>query len=511
MIKYKSTRGYKKIFTFSEAILKGIAPDGGLFVPERIPQFSLIDLKNLQSKSYDQVANFVINLFEPDFSKKEIARMTKKAYAYGENFDDKEIAPIVHLKENQYILELWHGSTWAFKDMALQLMPLLFSYAIKKDNKKRVSRKEKPLQYLILVATSGDTGKAALEGYKSKDDISIIVLFPDKKISSIQELSMTTQEGNNLAVYPLLGNFDDTQRIVKEIFDDKKFNKKLFNDFQTTLSSGNSINWGRFLPQVIYHISSYVNLISQNVIKIGDEIDIVVPTGNFGNILAGFIAKKMGLPIRKLVCASNDNNVLSEFIQTGNYDLTKRKLVVTSSPSIDILVASNLERLLYLITNNSNKIKLWMRQLKSKKKFFVDDNTKKVLQKEFYADWVSDKDSLENIKNIFEQCDRLIDPHTSIAQKVAQEYINNYNVKLPIIIHSTAHFAKFASAVYSSLFRNNPEKLSEFEMLKAIKKLSKKIKIPRNIEDLKSKKIIHKGILNSNKKDAERAIISILN
>jgi len=411
MISYTSTRGDNKKNTFSEAILKGMAPDGGLFVPNKLPRFSLNELRKLSKKSYQERAVFIFNLFETNFSDDVIKKIVAQAYA--SQFDIQNITPVVHLKDNQYILELWHGPTAAFKDIALQIMPLFFLEAIKKEKSN--------FRYLILAATSGDTGKAALEGYKDKENISAIVFYPNGKVSQLQQLQMQTQEGRNVSVYALLGGFDKVQTLVKDIFQDTAFNKKLLKK-GIILSSANSINWGRLIPQIVYHVSSYIDLVNQKVITFGDAIDVVVPSGNFGNLLAAFYAKKMGLPIRKFVCASNKNNVLTGFFQTGTYDITNRSLSKTPSPSMDILIASNIERLLFLITNDAKQVSLWMRELRTKKKFSVDSATKKILQEEFSADWVSNKECLQNIKRIYDDTHYLMDPHTSIAQIVAERY-----------------------------------------------------------------------------------------
>lgn len=458
MIYYKSTRGDNKPYKFSETILKGIAEDGGLFIPEEIPQFTLNQLRLLLKKSYQTRASFIFNLFRTDFTKDTIKRIITTAYST--NFDDHQIAPLVQLKDNQYLLELWHGPTSSFKDLALQIMPLFFSEAAEK----------KSVQYLILVATSGDTGTAALTGYKDKKKVSIIALYPKTHVSKLQELQMITQEGNNLTVYAVPGDFDAVQKIVKAVFNDKGFNKKLFAKYQTILSSANSINWGRLIPQIIYHISGYIDLVDRHIISLGDKIDIAVPTGNFGNILGVFYAKKMGLPVRKLICASNANNVLTQFLQTGIYDISNRKLIKTPSPAMDILVASNIERLLYEITKNPKKVSKWMTELKTNGKFEADNDVKIILQKEFFADWVSNKMCLANISRIYNQTKYLMDPHTSCAQEVAQRYIEYNSITSPVIICSTAHFAKF-------------------EREKSISSPSSSI--PKSLTELKDKKIRH--------------------
>lgn len=497
MISYKSTRGFKKLYSFSDVILQGIAPDGGLFVPAEIPQISLKEIKSLTNKSYQEIALFLLQKFDTDFSGNILRRVVYKAYSH--HFDTPEITSLKHLKDNQYILELWHGPTAAFKDMALQLMPLLFSCAAKKTSR----------HYLILVATSGDTGKAALEGYKDLGDIKIIVLYPKKGVSKIQELSMVTQEGNNVKVLGVHGSFDDAQRIIKDVFNDSVFNKKLLEEHNTVLSSANSINWGRILPQIIYHIHGYIKLINKGVIKNGEKIDIAVPTGNFGNILAAFYGQKMGLPIRKLICASNENNVLTEVLETGVYDIKSKKLQKTLSPSMDILIASNFERLLYELTHDVKKVKKWMQQLKIQHQYKVDGNLKKEFEELFYSGWVSNKKCLENIKKVFDQYQYLLDPHTSVVQQVVEEYSLPENKKTPVIICSTAHWAKFPSAVYQAL-TGEAAFSDEFKTLKLISKITKIKEFPEMINGLNNKKIIYKDIIRNSKEDIEKIILKYI-
>lgn len=507
MITYKSTRGSKKTYTFSEAVLKGLADDGGLLVPERIPSFSLNNLKKLIGKSYAEKALFVLDLFETDLSRNLLRTVTEKAYGKQGYFTDKKVTPLRHLKENHYILELWHGPTWAYKDVSLQLMPFLFSEAIKMDNKKRLKKKQKSLQYLILVATSGDTGKAALEGYKNKEHIFVIVFFPDKRISSIQRLSMVTQEGHNVGVYRVQGNFDDTQKLVKTIFTDKAMNEKLYEKYDTSLSAANSINWGRFLPQVVYHLSSYIELIEKKVIKLGDQIDIAVPSGNFSSMLAAYVAKCMGLPVRTLICASNANNVLTEFLQTGTFNAAKRIIIKTPSPAMDILAPSNIERLLYFLSNDSRQILHWMAEAKRVGKFTVDEKTKQQLQEIFYAEWTNNKDCLQTIYNTFHETQYLIDPHTAVVKRVVHLYKERKSI--PLIICSTAHWSKFPNDVYKALFKNKKHTLDEFGMITYIEKYTKS-SVPQNLFELKEKGILYNDILQGSTKEAEDEILAFL-
>ncbi len=387
-------------------------------------------------------------------------------------------------------------------------MPLLFSKAAEMDNAKRIANGEKPLQYLILTATSGDTGKAALEGFKNKKNIFLIIFYPKGHVSTLQEKQMVTQEGDNLAVYATESSFDTVQKVVKNIFTDDVYNKKLLNDFQTKLSSANSINWGRFIPQIVYHIKSYLYLVQKDIINCGEPIDVAVPSGNFGNILAAFLAKQMGVPINKLICASNENNALAKFIQTGTYDIRNKEVVYTPSPAIDILVASNIERLLYFITQDTQQVALWMQQLKTKKVFSVDENTKKIIQNNFYADWVSNQECLRNIKQQYEQTSYLMDPHTSVAQVVTNRYQKEYNISSTIIICSTAHWAKFAGHIDKALF--NKTQPNEFASLDYIAKHTG-LDIPKSIADLKTKPVIHTKKLFATQEVIEETLIKFLN
>lgn len=501
MILYKSTRGSGKKYTFSQVLLKGIAEDGGLFLPVKIPQFSLKDIEKLQHKSYQEIALFIMKLLETDFPEPVLRDLINKAY--GQNFDNPQIAPLVHIKENEYILELWHGPTAAFKDMALQLMPLLFSQALS-------SKKEEPKKYLILVATSGDTGAAALEGYKNKKGIKIIVLFPQNQVSSIQELTMTTFKAENGKVIAINGDFDDAQTLVKDIFNDRKFNEKLLTKYGVSLSAANSINWGRLVPQLFYYLVSYVRLLEEKKIKIGSEIDIAVPSGNFGNLFAAFFMKQMGLPIRKFICASNSNNVLTQFFQTGVYDISNRDIIATPSPSMNILVSSNLERFLYLITNNSVRVKEWMKDLKEKKRFTIDTDTRKKIGEFIFADWVDNTDGLTCIKNTLEKTGYLLDPHTAVATEVANRYKSQTKSEdVPLIICSTAHWSKFPRHVFAAINGASQEK-NIFKLLSLIKQKAPKTQIPPNILALQKKEKTNIPVLPPSKDVIEEAILNFL-
>lgn len=508
MIWYHSTRGNKSFYTFLQAVLKGVATDGGLFVPDKIPHLDKKDLERLINKSYQERAFFILHLFKIGISDTRIKEIIHRAY--GDVFDDSRISPLVELSGNRYVLELWHGPTLAFKDMALQIMPLFFEHAVNLDNAQREKVGQKKLHYQILVATSGDTGKAALEGFKNKESISIIVFFPKNGVARLQALSMLTQKGRNVCVVEVDGDFDAIQTSIKETYADRVFSRKLLNNYQTVLSSANSINWGRVLSQIIYHVSAYANMVRQNYIHLGDQIDVAVPTGNFGNILAAFYAKKMGLPIRKLICASNSNKVLTEFLRTGVYDIRQRTLVKTPSPSMDIIIASNIERLLYEITNDAKKLSRWMKQLKSRKYFKVDKSVKKILQDIFYADWVSNDECFSEIKNTWQKYHYLIDPHTAVAKVVADRYLQDscfdrFTGRVPMVVCSTAHWSKFGQDVYKAL--NGEEK--ESEALSEIEKMTG-LHVPRVIKQWQTMKIRHMKSCTLKKSAFENVVLGYL-
>lgn len=472
MITYLSTRGDKTKYAFSQALLKGLAPDGGLLLPTKTPTINRSQLKSLENKSYQEIALFLMKQLQTDFPDSVLTRLINDAYST--NFDDPKIAPLVHLRENEYILELWHGPTAAFKDMALQFMPLLFSEALQ-INKSSYS-------YLILVATSGDTGAAALEGYKNKKNIKIIAFYPDGGVSTIQELTMSTFTASNARVIAVNGDFDSAQTVVKEIFGDENFNLDLKNKHKILLSAANSINWGRLVPQIIYYLSAYIQLSEQKKIKIGDPVDIAVPSGNLGNIFAAFFAKQMGLPIRKIICASNSNNVLTEFFQTGTIDITGRAIVDTPSPSMNILIPSNLERLLYIISGSSAKTKKWMEDLKKTKRFSVDSATLKNMQNFIFTDWVDNSATLECIKDTLDKTGYLIDPHTAVAVEVVRRYKKSEKKQIPIITCATAHWSKFPEDTYNAVFSK-----SEKNIFKIFKKITTEIptaSVPKNIQKL---------------------------
>ena len=441
--RYRDTRDNQQDTTsFSEAVVRGIAPGGGLYVPENLPHYSLDTILSLAQKPYHEQAAFIYKSFGVDLPDETIDELMTNSY--GDNFDTPAICPLTKIDENTTVLELWHGPTSAFKDMALQCLPRVFSACAQKLKNEGVIETD----FLFLVATSGDTGKAALEGFKDVDGVSIAVMFPEGGVSDIQRKQMVTQTGNNVQVWGVRGNFDDCQTGAKQVFSDSAFNDELAGELKTALTSANSINWGRLMPQIVYYVSAYSRLVAEGSIQPGDQIDICVPTGNFGNILAAWYAKQMGTPIHKLFCASNENRVLTDFIETGVYDISDRELTLTAAPSMDILVSSNLERLLYELTDrNGEQIKQWMADLKQDKRFEVDAATLARIKDEFSGAAVSNDVCLTTIKDVFDAHDYLVDPHTAIACKATEELRGEY----PVLIVSTAHWAKFGNNVFRAL------------------------------------------------------------
>lgn len=440
---YTDTRGRSgNPVPFTQAVIDGLAAGGGLYVPEHIPSLSLDEICDLAQLPYAQRAARIYRAFDVDLPADTIDQLM--AQTYGSQFDDERICPITTLDANTHVLELWHGPTSAFKDMALQCLPRFFSASATQLR----AQGKLDHDFLILVATSGDTGKAALEGFCDLDHVSIGVLYPDGGVSDIQHKQMVTQRGKNVQVWGVRGNFDDCQTGVKTVFGDERFAKRLLDDHAVALSSANSINWGRLLPQVVYYISSYAQLVADGKLSAGDKIDVCVPTGNFGNILAAYYAKRIGVPIDMLLCASNENRVLTDFINTGTYDISDRPFVLTPSPSMDILVSSNLERQLFELTGrNEQAIATWMDDLKRDRRFRVDEDTFAKVRSAFAADSVSNEECLSTIKEVFERHHYLIDPHTAVAYRAAQ----NLRGQNPVLIASTAHWAKFGNNVYRAL------------------------------------------------------------
>lgn len=452
---YISTRNASKTFesvSAACAIKRGLSSNGGLFMPSRIPTLESGEIDKIAAMTYPERAAYILAKYLSDYTYKELLEDAQAAYS--EQRFPGGAAPVVKVKDGVYSLELWHGPTCAFKDMALQIMPRLLSRALKKTAEHNTA--------LILVATSGDTGKAALEGYRDVDGIKIIVFYPKNGVSRVQELQMVTQEGSNVMVCPIDGNFDDAQTGVKRMFVNNAFSKSIRED-GCILSSANSINFGRLAPQIVYYVSAYCDLVAQGVIKCGDQIDITVPTGNFGNILAAYMAKLMGMPFRRFVCASNQNNVLTDFIRTGKYDKS-REFMLSISPSMDILISSNLERLLYLLAGDE-KTRVWMRGLREDGVYEIDEETLAKLQAEFSGYFCSEEDTKKTIKNVFDNEKYLMDTHTAVGYNCAQQYLSECENKVPMLIASTASPYKFARDVYASLTGDMPEDLEALELL----------------------------------------------
>ena len=465
---YISTRNKNIVKNDKVALLQGLSEDGGLFVLENFKD--KIDLEKLLNKSYTEIALEVLKLFF-SFDEKKLKSAIEKAYS---KFSTSKVTPLVELKES-YILELFHGPTSAFKDVALTLLPHLIQLALEGTNQ----------EILVLTATSGDTGKAALEGFKDVAQTEIIVFYPKNGVSKVQELQMRTQEGKNTKVCAIEGNFDDAQTGVKNIFLDENLQKKLGDK---KFSSANSINIGRLTPQIVYYIVSYVELVKNNKIKMGDKINFVVPTGNFGDILAGYYAKKLGLPVNKFICASNNNNVLYDFLTTGTYD-RNREFLKTISPSMDILISSNLERLLYDLSGADDKyIKSLMEDLNKNGKYQVNDEILKKIKKQFGAGYATDEETAKTIKKVWEEEKYLLDPHTAVAYKVMLEQ----NLSEPTVVLSTASPYKFYASVANALLNIHDE--DEFVLMQKLYETTK-VEIPENLKNLKSKEILHSDII----------------
>ena len=424
--------------TFTEAVICGLAESGGLFAPTDLPRLTLDEITGLASLAYHERAALLYERFGVDLPSETIASLM--ADAYGVQFDDTRVAPVAALDGSAFVLELWHGPTSAFKDMALQCMPRFFSAAIEKQRDTGALRND----VLILVATSGDTGKAALDGFANREHTQIAVLYPADGVSEIQRKQMVTQAGDNVNVFGVRGNFDDCQTAAKEVFGDEAFAASLA-ERGLVLSSANSINIGRLLPQVVYYVSAYADMVAAGSIGPGEPIDVCVPTGNFGNILAAEYARQMGVPIVQLICASNENDVLADFIETGTYDITGRHFVRTPSPSMDILVSSNLERLLYALAG-PEKVARWMDDLRATGSYTVDTPTHEKLREHFVGGSVSNDESLATIREVWDTHGYLLDPHTAVAYRLAAE-----KARRTVLIVATAHWAKFAPDVLRGL------------------------------------------------------------
>lgn len=478
-ILYKSTRGTGETLKASEAILKGLADDGGLFVPTEIPKLEAT-IDELSKMTYQQVAYEVMKLFFTDFTEEELKNCITKAY--DSKFDTEEIAPLAEV-DGAYYLELFHGKTIAFKDMALSILPHLLTTSAKKNNVKN--------EIVILTATSGDTGKAAMAGFADVEGTRIIVFYPHGGVSKVQKKQMVTQKGNNTYVVAIEGNFDQAQSGVKAIFGNKELAKEM-DEKGFQFSSANSINIGRLVPQVAYYVYAYAKLYAEGKLAKDQKMNVVVPTGNFGNILAAYYAKNMGLPIAKLICASNENKVLFDFFKTGEYD-KNRDFILTTSPSMDILISSNLERLIYKIAGNSSeKNSELMNDLATKGKYTITDEMKAELD-DFYGNYATEEETAKVIKDTYEKTGYVMDTHTAVAASTYKKYVAETNDDAVTVIASTASPFKFARSVMDAI---NPEydKLDDFELIDELSKIAN-VKIPNAIEEIRNAEVRHNNLV----------------
>lgn len=495
---YKSTRGNYRPVSPAEAVTLGIAPDGGLFVPGEQVSILPEQLTQIKKMAYNQKATFILKPFLTDFSTKEIEDCACRAYSE-EKFDTAEIAPLIKLDGQTYILELWHGPTCAFKDMALQILPhLLLKAAAKTGDNAGI---------VILVATSGDTGKAALEGFKDVAGTKIIVFYPAEGVSEIQKRQMVTQKGGNISVIAVRGNFDDAQNGVKSLFGDGQLIEELRRQGYK-FSSANSINWGRLVPQIVYYFSAYLDLLAKGEITPGEKINFTVPTGNFGNILAAFYARQMGLPVHRLICAANTNDVLADFIRSGVYS-RNRPFYKTISPSMDILISSNLERLLYELNgHDQGKVREWMAGLKENGEYTVDTETHKRIKETFWSDQSNDAETLETIKDTYIRYRYVVDTHTAVAVSVLRKYLRATGDTAKNVVVSTASPFKFNASVARAILGEEAIKnKSEFDLLEMVSEATG-MTIPAGLRDLDKKPVLYTTVIA--KEEMGKAVKEIL-
>lgn len=477
-MKYQSTRGSRNTKTAAQAVIQGIAEDRGLYVPEQIPAFPG-KIEDMVGKPYKEVAFKIIKAFFDDYTDEEMQHCVDGAY--DSKFEAEDVVPVVEAG-GAYFLELYHGRTAAFKDMALSILPYLLTTAMKKENEDK--------KICILTATSGDTGKAALEGFADVPGTEIIVFFPNQGVSEVQERQMITQEGDNTHVFAIKGNFDDAQTGVKKIFNDSDFAEKLAG-MGCKLSSANSINIGRLVPQVAYYVYGYAKLIERGVIKAGDKVNIVVPTGNFGNILAAYYAGQMGIPVNRFICASNKNRVLTDFFENSEYDIN-RDFYLTNSPSMDILISSNLERLLYHLSgNDGDEIKSLMDALENEKHYKVSDKIREGM-KDFCGGSATVEETNETIGQMYDEHRYLMDTHTAVAYKVYKDYVEKTGDETPTLIASTASAYKFAESVAQAIGLAKED--NGFEYVKAVEAATG-VKVPSGLRDLDKKEIRHRDVI----------------
>lgn len=491
---YKSTRNAKETVTASEAILKGLADDGGLFVPESVPALN-VPMATLAEMSYQEVAYEVMSRFLTDFTEEELKNCINSAY--DSKFDTEEIAPLVKVADT-YFLELFHGPTIAFKDMALSILPHLMITSARKNHVKK--------DIVILTATSGDTGKAALEGFSDVEGTRIIVFYPKDGVSKVQELQMVTTKGKNTSVVAIHGNFDNAQTGVKQMFEDKELAAEL-GAAGYQFSSANSINIGRLVPQIVYYVYTYAKLLANQEITDGEQMNVVVPTGNFGNILAAYYAKEMGVPIKKLICASNENKVLFDFFKTGTYD-RNRDFILTTSPSMDILISSNLERLIYTVAGaDASKNITFMESLKSEGKYEITEEMKAKLA-DFESGYATEEDVKKTIADVYDKTGYIIDTHTAVAACVCEAYQVGAKDNTKCVIASTASPYKFAGSVVTSIDEKY-DGLGEFELIDELEKLSG-VEQPRAIEEIRDANILHNIECDVDKmKDTVKQILKV--
>ena len=491
---YKSTRNAEHTATASEAILKGLAEDGGLFVPVQIPKLD-VTMEELKTMSYQETAYAVMKQFLTDFTEEELKGCI--ARAYDSKFDTEVIAPLVKVGDT-YHLELFHGATIAFKDMALSILPHLLTTAAKKNQVKN--------EIVILTATSGDTGKAALAGFADVPGTKIIVFYPKNGVSRVQELQMVTQKGENTSVAAIHGNFDNAQSGVKALFEDKELEKEL-SEAGYQFSSANSINIGRLVPQIVYYVYAYAKLLENEEIADGEELNVTVPTGNFGNILAAYYAKQMGVPIGKLICASNENKVLFDFFQTGTYD-RNRKFVLTSSPSMDILISSNLERLIYTISGqDAKKDSELMEQLKENGKYEITAEMKEKL-KDFAGGYATEEETKAAIHEVYKKTGYVMDTHTAVASHVSREYRKESGDNRKMLVASTASPYKFVRSVMSAIDETYAQ-MDEFALIGELEKASN-MDVPGAIKEILHAEIRHTRECDADKmKDTVKDILEI--
>ncbi len=475
---YISTRNRSLKVSAAQAIAQGISSDGGLFLPEEIPTLTGADFKALCGMNYQQRAAYILSYYLTDFTKEEIEYCTNGAYH--NTFEQNNPAPLHTLPNGEHILELWHGPTCAFKDLALQILPFLLTTSAKK-----VSGGKKTA---ILVATSGDTGKAALEGFKNVPGTEIIVFYPSHGVSAMQKLQMDTQEGENVCVWAIEGNFDDAQTGVKNIFANQALKQQLAEK-NIQLSSANSINWGRLVPQIVYYVSAYCDLLNQGA-NLSGGFHVTVPTGNFGNILAAYYAKQMGVPVQKLICASNRNKVLTDFFKTGEYN-RNRDFYTTTSPSMDILISSNLERMLFELSNSDDqKTIAWQKALREQGSYRVDSTVLQKLNDLFYAGYCDDEKTAATIRRVWQEQNYLCDTHTAVAVSVYEQYLKESGDATPVVIASTASPYKFAASVLNAL--GQPAAESEFKTVDRLHALTKTA-VPEPIAALSGKTVRFKN------------------